>query len=291
MLPLSANAATHATFQGQPHFFWAKGHTPNSGGGNNLLYHGGPVVVNKMTAYAIFWEPDKTFVSSTYNALVKRYFGDVGASPLYENNEQYTDTSGGAPQNAVLGGSWVDKTPYPSTPFLLDSDVQNEVTHAMSVNGWTPGLQHAFFVYTSLNEFICFTPQLSNCSAPVGGFCAYHSSFGDINNPTLYGAMPYDGNSLAECYGLSTSPNHNAAADAEISTTSHEQIELATDPLVIVPGLAAWYDAFGNEIGDKCAYNYGPLKANGANVSWDDHPYIVQSEWDNAVSGCVFSGP
>jgi len=291
MQPLSTHAATHAAFQGTPHFFWAKGRAPNSGSGGNLLYHGGPVVVNKMTAYAIFWEPDHTFVGSTYNSLLMRYFRDVGDSPLYENNEQYTDTSGGAPLDAVLGGSWVDKAPYPSVPFVLDSDIQNEVTHAMNVNGWTPGIHHAFFVFTSLNEFICMSPHLSDCSAPFGGFCAYHSSFGDANSPTLYGAMPYDGNFLAGCYALNTSPNRNAAADAEISTTSHEQIELATDPLVNVPNLGSWYDAAGNEIGDKCAYVYGPLKKNGANVSWNGHSYVVQGEWDNAVSGCVLSGP
>jgi hypothetical protein len=291
--PSSAHAAAASkVLKSQPHIFWAKGHAPKSGGGGgggNLIYHGGPVVAGEMKAYAIFWEPKGSFVGSTYNKLLTRYFGDIGGSPLYENNEQYTDTSGKAPTDAQLEGTFVDRTPYPTTPFLLDSAIQNEVAHAMSVKGWKPAINHAFFVYTALNEFICITTSLSSCSAPFGGgFCAYHSVFGTVDAPVIYAAMPYDGNALAGCYNLKGSPNHNAAADAETSTTSHEQIEIATDPL-----LDAWFDSTGlsGEIGDKCAYVYGPLKKNGANVTFNGHQYVVQSEWDNKVSGCVLSGP
>jgi hypothetical protein len=282
-------SSVHAAARGTPHFFWKKGYVnPNSGGGaGNLLYHGGPVMTGTTKAYAIFWEPTGTFVSATYNSLLKRYFRDVGDSPLYENNEQYTDTSGGAPEDAVLANTWVDKSPYPSNP-IFDSDVQNEVVHAMNVNGWKPGIHHIFFVYTALNEFICADASRTECSAPIGGFCAYHSVFGTVASPIIYGAMPYDGSDLAGCYALSSSPNNNAAADAEISTTSHEQIEAATDPL-----LNGWFDKTGlsGEIGDKCAYVYGPLESDGSNVDWNGHDYVVQSEWDNAASGCVLSGP
>lgn len=238
-------------------------------------------------AYAIFWEPKGTFVGEGYNELLKRYFNDVGDSPLYENNEQYTDTSGKAPEDASLANTWVDRSPYPTTPVIFDADIQNEVTHAMLVKGWTPSINHIFFVFLSLNEHLCIDQTFQACDSP-GGFCAYHAAFGLEASPTIYAAMPYDGNSLAGCYGLSGSPNQNAAADAEISTTSHEQIEAATDPLG-----NAWFDKNGGsgEIGDKCAYVYGPLKKDGSNVSWNGHHYVVQSEWDNAVSGCVLKGP
>ena len=39
----------------------------------NLIYHGGPVMAGNMKAYAIFWEPSGSFVSSTYN---EGYSGD-----------------------------------------------------------------------------------------------------------------------------------------------------------------------------------------------------------------------
>ncbi|HEX9130839.1 MAG TPA: hypothetical protein VF844_00960, partial [Ktedonobacteraceae bacterium] len=74
--------------------------------------------------------------------------------------------------------------------------------------------------------------------------------------------------------------------DSTINVTSHEQMEAATDPY-----LNAWYDASGNEIGDKCAWRFGALNAQGGDVSWNGHAYYVQKEWDNAKSRCVLSGP
>jgi hypothetical protein len=258
----------------------------------NVIYHGGPVMAGNMKAYVIFWEPSGSFVSPKFNSLIKRYFRDIGDSGLYANNQQYTQTDGRAPTHAKLAGTFVDTSPYPSTPFLQDADIQHEIMHAMSVQGWKPGINHAFFVYTALNEFIC-APSLFGgfCSAPNSHLCAYHFGFGTPDGVVLYGAMPYAGNSLTGCFRGSnvSSPNHDIDADAEINLTSHEQMELATDP----EG-TGWFDTtgfFNGEIGDKCAGVFGPLDATGADVYFNGHPYIVQEEWDNAVSGCVISGP
>jgi hypothetical protein len=244
-------------------------------------------MAGNMKAYAIFWEPSGSVVSSTYNELLERYFGDVGDSGLYADNQQYTDADGRAPTHAKLAGAFVDTSPYPSTPFLQDSDIRNEIMRGMAVKGWKPGITHAFFVYTSSNEFIC--SPFGSCSAPNSGLCAYHFGFGTADGVVLYGAMPYAGNSLTTCYDLGSSPNHDIDADTEISLTSHEQMELATDPEA-----TGWFDStgfFNGEIADKCARVFGPLDANGSNVSFNDHPYIVQEEWDNTVSACVLGGP
>ena len=289
MNPSSVQAASSTVFKSTPHFFWAQGRAPTSGGPttSNLIYHGGHVMAGEMKAYAIFWEPSGSFVSATYNKLLKRYLRDIGDSGLYENNEQYTDTSGQAPTDTELAGTFVDTSPYPSTPFLQDSAIRNEVTHAMSVKGWKPGITHLFLVYTALNEIIC-SSFLRTCNAPVGHTCGYHFGFGTLAGPVLYAALPYADNSLTQCYGLSGSPNHDAAADAEINITSHEQVEAATDP----EG-SGWFGpgGFSDEIGDKCVGVFGPLNAHGADVSFHGLPYIVQEEWDNVVSGCVLNGP
>jgi hypothetical protein len=285
----SVMAASSQELQAAPHFYWTQESTPTSGGPttSNLIYHGGPVMAGEMQVYAIFWEPGGSFVSAKYNKLLMRYFKDVGDSGLYQNNEKYTDTSGQAPTGAELADIFVDTSPYPSTPYLQDSDIRNEVTHAMSVEGWTPGITHLFFVYTALHEIIC-NSFFGTCSAPVGPTCGYHFGFRTTAGVVLYAAMPYAGNDLARCYGLSSSPNHDADADAEISITSHEQMEAATDPEA-----SGWFGPGGlaDEIGDKCVGVYGPLNKDGADVFFKGHPYIVQEEWDNAVSGCVLSGP
>jgi hypothetical protein len=58
------------------------------------------------------------------------------------------------------------------------------------------------------------------------------------------------------------------------------------------PNLNAWYDSAGAENGDKCAWNFGTLDEDGgmANQQWNGHFYVLQQEWDNAVSGCVQQG-
>ena len=270
--PLSASAAS---ISGGTHLTYTKQHTtkPNAG---NLIYHGGPVMTGTANAYAIFWEPTGSFVSPNYNSLISRYLGDIGPSKLYKNNKQYTQNGGGAPTNAVLAGSWVDTAAYPGNP-ISDAQVQQEVTHAQNVNSWKSSIDNIFFVFTAKGENICAS---FGCSFQV--FCAYHGFFG---GSTIYAAMPYTGTDLQGC-GVPVSPNHDFDSDSTINVASHEQNEAATDPL-----LNAWYDASGAEIGDKCAWNFGPTKNFGGDVKLHGHPYEVQKEWDNKVSGCVLKGP
>jgi hypothetical protein len=243
----------------------------------NMTYHGGPVMAGTTKAYAIFWEPTGSSVSATYNSLILRYFGDIGGSGLYHNNTQYKASNGTFASGAVLGGSWVDTGAYPSST-ISDAQVRQEVSHAMQVKGWTASATHLFFVFTAKGENICYNS--SQCSFTT--FCAYHSYF---NSNTMYAAMPYTGTNLSAC-GVSKSPNGDINADSTINVASHEQNEAATDP-----HLNAWYDASGNEIGDKCAWTFGTIAANGSNVTWNGHPYIVQREWDNLKHACVKSGP
>ncbi len=275
--PSTAEAASRP-HRHTPHFFKSRHAVKSFASGNNLVYNGGPIMSGTMQSYAIFWEPPGSYVSSSYNSLIQRYFSDVGSSGLYKNNTQYTDSNGNAPSSATLAGSWVDTAPYPSTT-LQDSDIQNEVSNALSVNGWTPSISTMFFVFTAKGENIC-----SGGACSFSQFCAYHNYFG---SNTIYAAMPYDGTDLQGCGPLPNgSPNGDTDADAAISTTSHEQMEAATDPLI-----NAWTDSQGQEIGDKCAYNYGSTNSDGSNEVWNGNPYIVQQEWDNAQGGCVQTGP
>ncbi len=287
MTPLSASAATvsgtaHRPAHHHPHFFLKArlhAHTRSAqaraASSNNLNYGGGSVMVGTTNVYAIFWEPTGA-VSANYNSLILRYFGDVGGSSLYQNNTQYTDNTGAFPSNSVLAGSWVDSSAYPESP-LLDSDIQNEVTNAMNANGWGAGIDNIFFVFTEQNQDICFDSSQSQCASNT--FCAYHNYFG---TDTIYATMPY---AASFSCNPGSSPNGDDA-DQTINVTSHEQMEAATDPL-----LNAWTDSSGQEIGDKCAWQFGSLDGQGGDVNWNGDDYIVQQEWDNNVGGCVLAGP
>jgi hypothetical protein len=266
-----------------------------------MTYHGGKVMRSKSTTYAIFWEPttlqdtSATSVSGTYNSLLLRYFGDIGGSKLYGNNTQYYQKNGTAKGHIVnsssLGGSWVDTSAYPAsgctdpvTPgnCLSDAQLQAEVQAAMTANGWTGGRNHLFLVFTSKGEGSC-----AGTDCAFTAFCAYHSSFESGAGLVLYANQPYTGTDLGAC-GVPSSPNGDADADSTINVTSHEHIEAVTDPQG-----NAWYDANGWEIGDKCAWMFGTTTQDGglANQSMHGHFYILQTEWDNAKSACVRSGP
>jgi hypothetical protein len=293
-LSVGANAAVNAS---------ANAASANASAASPVLpYQGGPVMAGTTNIYAIFWQPNGN-VSTNYDTLISRYFGDVGGSPLYQNLKQYTQTGGAFPSNAVLAASWVDNTtPYSANP-ILDSDIQTEVTHAQTVNNWTSTGNNIFFVFTEKNEGLCTDSNRSSCTpdiTPTTGFCAYHSSFG---TNTIYAAVPY---AASPSFGGGCTPGapsnlnepsapatgsypNNDDADLTINLTSHEEMEAATDP-------------FGNgwitnlitnqyfEIGDLCVWTFSPNNAQGADVVWNGHNYIVQQEWDNSINACDLSG-
>jgi hypothetical protein len=238
--------------------------------GQNLGYAGGPVMTGTTHTYAIFWEPNGN-VEANYNHLINRYFNDIGTSPLYQIARQYKQANGAFPVNAVAAASWVDTRAYPKGP-VLDSDIQQEVLRAQKLNGWQSSMHNIFFVFTGRNKNVCMDGTLSQCTS--NGYCAYHSAFGAN---TIYSAIPYIASFNCDPFA---NPNHNDA-DKSITGISHEQIEAATDPLG-----DAWLDAGGNEVADKCASNFGQPNAQGADVIWNNHLYMVQKEWDNHTGTC-----
>jgi len=81
-------------------------------------------------------------------------------------------------------------------------------------------------------------------------------------------------------------PNGDVARDSATNVTSHENIEAITDPLG-----NAWYDASGNEIGDKCNFNFGAPLGGSPGAQCNEQivsgRYHLQQEWSNAVSRCA----
>ena len=246
-----------------------------------LQYNGGAVEASGSKNFLIFWEPTGSTVASNYNATLQQFFGDVGGSSLYGVASQYYQTVNGANQNiansASVGGTWTDTSAYPSGT-LQDANVQSEVTKAIAANGWPTGIGDEYFVFLAKGENECMG---STCSFST--YCAYHGDFASGSSTVLYAAMPYAGTDLSGCGIQNSSPDPNGAdTDAEISISSHELMETVTDPQ-----LNAWFDASGAEIGDKCAYTYGATGANGADLTINGHPYIVQEEFSNSALGCA----
>ena len=280
-----------------------------------LTYHGGPIMQTANT-YAIFWVPP-TLQSGAAASMTAHYQNvQTGLLSLYpghgidNNNTQYYSSSRvgfffwtSYIENAgSFAGSYVDTSAFPApgcadwlTPgnCLSDAQIQAEVQKVMTLKGWTGGLNNMFFVYTPSGMGSCQGPYCA-----YSDYCAYHGYFSSGGTTVIYANMPYADASACQLPGAG-SPNGDSAADAEASVTSHELTEAITDP-----ELNAWTDAFGSEIGDLCAWNYGTntWDSNQANQFWPwpsygpfiiDRPsyFELQQEYDNHTASCVQVGP
>lgn len=295
---LAATPALHSaaaspapgSFVLRPHgYYQQRGEQPVTG---PLVWSGGPTMRAGSTNYLIFWQPSTSYMNPTYQGLLTRYFNDVGGSAFYGLLTQYYDWGGLIQNSSTLGGTWTDTSPYPSR-VLTDANIEAEIGKAMAANGWTGGLNHEFFVYYGRGELM-YSAHVGGLSFfGASGFCAFHW-FTRINGQyVLYANMPYVGTDLSACGDQSATgqlypgPNGDADADSEISVTSHEQFETITDPIDNITAYTGWRDLQGYEIGDKCAYYYGPLGADGGNVTVGADRYLVQQEWSNAAHYCA----
>jgi hypothetical protein len=286
-----SNSSVRAPVSGLGHSMHSKQVTTFSSSQPPLVYHDGPVMHNP-TAYAIFWLPSGFhFENGTngndanYESLMTRFLGDLSGSPYLSITTQYPDNALGSPSDTFhFGGSWIDNiTPYVYTGYnLSDFNLPNEIMHAINVNNWPEGTNDIYFLFTAENVL----PQLLEA-----GICAYHSYFTDPNTgeDVVWANIPDIPQPGCE---LSTpTPNFDQFADSSINLMSHELFESITDPLI-----SAWIDSNGMEIGDKCAWMFGPQVGNSssepnADVELNGHYYQVQQEWSNAMNSCTLSGP
>jgi hypothetical protein len=94
-------------------------------------------------------------------------------------------------------------------------------------------------------------------------------------------------------FGTVESPNGNPDADVEINSTSKEISNAITDP----DTMTGWYDASGFEIGDECAFVFGPTQGTPGrlyNQVISGFRFLTQEEFSNrdfAITGggCVQS--
>jgi len=259
-------------------------------GSGNLVYHGGPVEhTNKV--YAIYWVPSGYGVSSSYESLIDRFFGDVAAdsgktSNVYYSDTQYYDGSGNIAYSSSFGGSYVDTNALPksgcrdsyTSVCLSDAQIQAEIEKDIAANGWTASPTTEFFMFTAKGIGSC-----SGSSCAFSQYCAYHSWTGSV----LYANMPYADTVPAAC-DAGNHPNGDDA-DATINVTSHEHNETITDE-----NGNAWYDRRGYENGDKCAWKFG-TQLGGTSGSYynqtiNGHHYELQMEYSNRSSKCVLTG-
>lgn len=277
---------------------------PNCGATCDLTYHGGGVMYG-VTNYLIFWLPsgynfDNSSIDPTasnpsngrYEGIIENYFQYIGGSPFYQILQQYNNSGG----TASLGAVYVDTTPYPNGQGSIANplnytNIDAEIASDITSHGWSYGINNEFFLFTGYNVESC--SAFNYCT--YQNFCGWHNYFTLNGFPVIYSNLPDDGERsggkrfcLLTNFGAPTSgPNNDPFADAEINTLSHEQFESVSDPL-----FTAWYYQNGaGEIGDLCNGFFGPgggyIEPDGSDIIMNGKPFLVQMEWNNALSGCA----
>lgn len=246
--------------------------------GGPVVYHGG-IVMHNMTVYAIFWQPTGRYMSALYKPTIEQFFKDVGNTTQYGILTQYTDKTGPINNSLTLGGAWTDTSAYPSNfgrSAAGDTDLHNEVLKAITKNGWTPGNNSLFAIFTAQKA-----PDDSWAA------CAYHASFLKNSTNYIYTIVPYQHDYGAQgCGTPSTTWPNDRDADQTIDTLWHETAEAASDPITS-GGAAAWYAANGSEIGDICQTSYGPIASNGSDTVLHGDYYVTQELWSNKDNKCM----
>lgn len=230
------------------------------GGTQNLSDHGG-ALLKTPHVYLIYWG---SFSPSDLQAGLADFFGGFGGSSYSNILTQYLR---GAPNPTATYqelGTDTASSPPSTSPYV--STIVNEACKL--IGGGTPDRDGVYFVITS--NF----PKRVN-------FCAWHSA-GFCNGASIPVVYLPNTSGIAGCDpgNLFNANNHSEGTRSMANIAAHELSEVITDPQ-----LNAWFDSSGQEVGDKCAWQFQYAVTLGS-TSWQ-----LQEEWSNAASGCVQSLP
>lgn len=241
------------------HKFEAKGYARPGGGSNNLVDHGGPVIVAPKVV-CIFWGFGAG--GNSYTAAMQN-FRNTGIYNYSRMLGQYRNAGASAPTN--MGGNTNDVFDASTPPVAVtDADVQNEVKKYFGGREDASTIYEVFIPITSYSQ----DGGGTSCGGPALQYCAYHGHFTDGVNDVKYSIEPYPSCSGCQTSGFSDAQN----ADHFMV---HETREAISDE-----DLNAWYDRRGNEADDKCAWSPTPFIDQTTGFAY-------QYEWSNANGGCI----
>jgi hypothetical protein len=273
----------------------------------------GPLIITP-----IYWDPAGHPVSASYKDILGVYLGNVALasgqnSNVYSVANEYSGSNGQIHYNVRVTAGIDDTSPLPASGCTLitadqaniyadksgydscldDDQLQAEINHVTAARGLPRNLTHIYVLFLPKHVESCFYPG----STVSGGnfctinhhrsaaYCAYHSQ---APSGTVYANMPFPIYQSSTGYTCSSdavfptvqTPNGNADADTEVSPTSHEIMEAATDPDVST----GWYDSSGYENGDECAYVFGQTQGTAGqlyNQVINGNRYLTQEEFSN----------
>jgi hypothetical protein len=251
-----------------PHWTREQARKQRSGGGPDLIYHGGPIL-RSVTTKAFFWGPSWTSPGDKISGLDKfySYIGTVsgGAGSAYEATvNEYTGGGQQVTSAITYQGSFTDSNSLPkhiSTSAVL-AEACKMAGNSVVANGYYP-------VYVDRKR---------------GGanYCAYHS-WGSCNGTPIEFGFFFNLDGDAGCDPQSNVSGESQGLAALANVSGHELSETRSDP-----NGNAWYASNGEENADECAWTFG-----GPYVTFlDGTKWKIQGNWSNeANDGTSPNGP
>jgi len=247
-----------------------------------IKYHGGPVL-NDVIGTNVYYIWYGNWAGDSAQAILTDMINNTTGSSWYNINTTYwggSKTSKVFVQNKInLAGVISDS--YSQGTALSDAQIQSVVANAIASGSLPSDSNALYFVLTSADV------------TATSGFCTQYCGW--HNHASIGGAdikYSFVGNAATQCptgciptQNQTSSPNGNPGADGMASVMMHELVETVSDP-----DLNAWYDALGQENGDKCAWKFGKTKVatNGStyNVNFGTGQYLIQMNWDATLQAC-----
>jgi hypothetical protein len=268
-----------------------------AGSGAPILYHGGPVMQAGTRVASVYWAAAPIFVNgpavgtsgpgSADASLVGYFLNHLGGSRYFNINSSYTGHTGVPIVNSVAYTQyWANGTLAPSGTQV----VSNAAMLAMLQRGFSSGA----LTYDGSTLYAIFTSGKVNLGGGFGTqYCAYHThgsvTLNGVARQVFLAAMPYNYAYPSACTSRFAAANGSAdpGADYEVNTLAHETEETTTDALG-----NAWFDMFGYENADKCAWTWGTTYTTAAggiaNMIIGGKNFLVQRNWLRS-GGCALS--
>lgn len=246
----------------------------------SMSYHGGPLLTGTPNVYFIWYGNWSGNDPAAVGILTNLAHG-ISGSPYFNINQTYTVSGKTITGLVNYVGSYADSGSLGTN--LSDSNIQTIVTNAIPTLNGTAGAD------TNGVYFVLTSPEVNESSGFCTQYCGWHTR-GTIGGKDVKFAFVGD---PARCPSacsavVGNGPNGDVGGDAMASIVAHELEESVTDP-----DLNAWYDRFGNENADKCAWNFGTTyntsNSSTANMVLGGKNYLIQQNWHNTLNRCALA--
>lgn len=253
-------------------------------GKNAIKYRGGALMLGDVHTYLV-WYGD--WGQDTAVSIVEDFVANVGATPWYKIQTTYRQGTNRVTSPAVSTSISLTKS-YTTSAYLgndlSDNDIASIISDAVQGGHLPSDTQGIYIVLTS--------EEVDATSGFCSDYCGWHSFMTVGGTDLKFGFVGNSARCPRSCSAVTaaTSPNNNLGADGIVSILAHELVETVTDPF-----MDGYFDGFGYENADKCAWTFGRIyqatPGKYANMKAGSRHYLVQQNWVATTQRCAMAFP